>query len=286
MTKPKTISKKPIWFDTKKYQGKVKLTPLHWYWELSIRKSYRDLLISNRNGLDSYTPFHRLRKNAFATLGADPIIPNWQLKTILKKDIWGERGYKSHSARLTTCLDVFNFEIREDIEQSYNTKFVLDDESNGNPEVTENTEYNEDYQLHDTPVDLQYSDIDSLNLAHLTINLSAPNSMLKEDIWKIVEALRKDFGSNAEVVNSKRRSWSASNVLEHIDIFLAEIQQGKEFKASERVKWIQPNSDSPDTTKASKNEKTEALKLLDDQILHQLYIESYSAENKQDLDRQ
>lgn len=274
------MSVKPTWFDHKKYQDKFQLTPLHWYWELSIRKSYRDILISNRSGLDSYRPFLRLRKNAFATLGADPIIPDWQFKTILKQDIWSERGYKTHSARLTTCLDILKLEIRDDIEQAYKTKFVLDDE------VIENSEHDEDYRLHDTPVDLQYSDIDSLNLAHLTINLAAPNSVLKEDIWKIVETLKKDYGSNAEIVTSKKRNWSASNVLEHIDIFLAEIQQGKEFKASERIKWIQPNSDSSDTIKAYTNERNGALKLLDDQILYQLYIEIYSAENKTELDRQ
>ena len=102
VTKPKTISMKPNWFDTRKYQDKFKLTPLHWYWELSIRKSFRDILISNRNGLYNYEPFHRLRKNAFATLGKNPIIPDSKLKSIPKKDIWSERGYKSHSARLTT----------------------------------------------------------------------------------------------------------------------------------------------------------------------------------------
>ena len=264
MTEPKTISKKPIWFDSMKYQNKFKLTHLHWYWELMIRRSYLDQI---ERGMEIGKPLNELREKKFATLGANPIIPDLQLRSILKKDIWSERGYKSHSARLSTCLDIFNLEIREDIREDC-----------GAPN-------NVDSQLCDTPIDLQDSYIDSIRLAHLTINLDAPNSVLKEDIWKIVEALKKDYGSNAEIITSKKRNWEESNVLEHIDLYLAEIQQGAKFKPSERLKWIPPKSDSYDQSKASTREREEALKLLDDQALHQIYIEIYSADKKSELDR-
>ncbi len=227
-----------------------------------------------------------LRNKTFATLGENPIIPDSQLKSILKKDIWSEKGYKSHSARLTTCGEFFNLDIREDIKEEHFKLIEVYDPDTEQSEWIENSEYNVEYELHNTPIDLQYSDIDSLLLAHLTINLNAPNSVLREDIWRIVEALRKDCGNHDEIIISKKRNWAVSNVLEHIDLYLAEVQQDKEFKPSERIKWIPPNSDSDDQIKASTNEKNKALKLLDDQILHQLYIEIYSDTNKTDLDRQ
>jgi hypothetical protein len=285
MTKPKTISIKPSWFDTRKYQDKYKLKPFHWYWELSIRKSYLEILNSNRNGLDNYKPFHRLRKNAFATLGPDPIIPESQLKSFLKKDIWSERNYKSHSARLSTCMDIFKLEIREDISEECQAS-TSDDEFGFIYEIpVEDSEL-----MYNTPIDLQHNledleGISQVREAHLTINLASPNSVLKEDIWKIIEALKNEYGNNPEIIHSNKRDWAESNVLEHIDLYLAEVQTGEEFKPAERVKWMQRNSNSKDETKASKNEQKEALKLLDDQILHQLYIEIYSAENKADLDR-
>ena len=286
MIKPKTILIKPSWFDTRKYQDKAKLKPLHWYWELSIRKSFLDILNSNKNGLDNYEPFHRLRKNAFATLGPNPIIPDSQLKSILKKDIWSEQGYKSHSAGLSTCMDIFKLNIRDDIERECQTS-TLHDEFGFIYEIpVEDSEL-----MYNTPIDLQHDlggleGISEVREAHLTINLAAPNSVLKEDVWKIIEALKKEYGNNSEIIHSKKRNWAKSNVLEHIDLYLMEIQQGREFKPSEREKWIPPYSKSSDTTKASTNEKNEALKLLNNQILHQLKIEIYSAKNKNDLDRE
>jgi len=281
VTKPKTISIKPRWFDTRKYQDKFKLTPLHWYSELSIRKSFLDILNSNRNGLDNYEPFHRLRKNAFATFGTDPIIPESQLTSIIKKDIWSERNFKSHSARLSTCMDVFKLSIREDIEKECHTSTRFDEFGMIYEIPVEDSEL-----MHNAPIDLQCLEEGiTLREAHLTINLAAPNSVLKEDIWKIVETLKKEYGNNSEIIDSNKRDWAKSNVLEHIDLYLAEVQQGVKFKPELRSRWIPPNSNSDDQSKASTNEKKEALKLLDDQILHQLYIEIYSAENKQDLDR-
>jgi hypothetical protein len=270
MTKLKTSSQKPTWFDSRKYRDKSKLTPQQWYGELSIRKEYLNLLKANRKSLDDYKPFLRLRKNAFATIGADPIIPDSQLMLMLKKDIWSEQGYKSHSAWLTTCQDISRLEIRKDIAEDCK-----------NP----NHEYS---SLSDTPIDLQFSDIESLHLAHLTINLDAPSSMLKEDVWKIVETMKKRYSrpsSRNEIINSDRRNWAKSNVLEHIDLHLAEIEQGQEFKPSERASWIPPNSESYKVTSASTREKAEALKLLDQQVLDQLRIEIYSANKKADADR-
>jgi len=286
VTKPRTISKKPNWFDTRKYKEKSKLTTLHWYWELSIRKSYLDILNSNRNGLDSYKPFHRLRANAFVTLGPDPIIPESQLTSIIKKDIWSERNFKSHSARLSTCMDVFKLSIREDIEKECLTSTRYDEFGFIYEIPVEGSEI-----MHNTPIDLQHNlggleGISEVREAHLTINLAAPNSVLKEDIWKIIETLKKEYGNNSEIIHSNKRNWAKSNVLEHIDLYLLDVQQGREFKPSEREKWIPPYSKSSDTTKASTNEKNEALKLLNDQILHQLLIEIYSGEKKQDFDRE
>jgi hypothetical protein len=267
VTKPKSSSKKPAWFDDRKYRDKSKLTLLQWYWELMIRKSYLDEI---KTGSDIRKLLSKLRKNTFATLGSKPIIRNSQLMSILEKDIWSEMGYKSHSARLSTCLDVFDLEIREDIREDCEDRYHVDS------------------HLRDTPIDLQYFDIHSLRYAHLTIDLAAPNAVLKEDIWKIVETLKKNYGTNTEIITSNKRNWSSSNVLEHIDLHLAELEQEVKFKPEMRCKWLPPNSNSarPEhQVKASTREKEYALELLDDKALQQLYTEIYSAAKKGDLDR-
>ena len=82
VTKAKTVSIKPQWFEPKKYQGKTKLTPLHWYWELMIRKSYLDEL---KLGNPIPSLLAKLRKKALATVGDKPIIPDSQLGAVLKK---------------------------------------------------------------------------------------------------------------------------------------------------------------------------------------------------------
>lgn len=307
MTKPKIISQKPNWFDTNKYKDKFKLTPLHWYWELMIRKSYLDQIKFKekrlksllqdggkstqefneiKDQLENYKPMNELRKKTFATLGENPIIPDSQLKSILRKDIWSERNFKSHSARLSTCMDVFKLNIRDDIERECDTSTCHDELGFIYEIPVEDSEL-----MYNTPIDLQHDlggleGISEVREAHITIDLAAPNSVLKEDIWKIVGALKKEYGNNSEIIDSKKRNWATSNVLEHIDLHLAEVQQGAEFKPGLRSKWIPPNSDSSNTTKASTREKDEAIKLLDEQVLHQLYIEIYSAENKNDLDRE
>jgi hypothetical protein len=265
MTNSKTISIKPVWFDSRKYLEKSKLTQLQWYGELLIRKSYLDQITA---GMDIGKHLKELRSKAFATQGERPIIPEQQLTKILKKDIWSEQGYKSHSARLSTCLDIYNLKIRDDIRE----------ECEATP--------NDDLHLYDTPVDLQYM-VDGMPLrrAHLTIDLDAPNEDLIIDIRKVIETLKKDIGYQTERVLTERRDWADSNVLEHIDLYLFEIETGKSFKPAEKIKWLKPNSGEKDQINASRNEKKSALKLLSEEVLQQLKIELYSADNKRDIDR-
>ena len=286
MTDAKTIPAKPKWFHPVKYLKKSELTPLEWYGELSIRQSYLEIVKADRKALDNYEPFERLRENAFATIGIDPIISESQLISMLNKDVWSEANYKSHSARLTTCLDIFNLKIRKDIRKTYLAKIPIEDPDTGEIiGVTENSEHIEGYHLHNTPVDLQDSDISSLHKVHLTINLNAPNAILKEDIWKIIETLKEDYGQAPDTIASNVKKWASSNVLEHIDLHIAEIQQGRKFKAFDRAIWISPSSRSADITKASTNEKKKALSMLDQGILDQLYFEVYSADHKKNVDR-
>jgi hypothetical protein len=277
MTKPKTSSHKPTWFDRRKYRDKSKLSLLQWYAELLIRKS---LLEQVERGMDMSQPLTRLREETFATLGDKPIIPESQLKSLLKKDIWSERGYKSHSARLSTCMDIFKLTIREDIETECKASTRSDEFGFIYETPVEGAEL-----MHNTPIDLQYI-YDDLppRYVHLTIDLNSPSTVLKKDIDKIVDTLKKEYGNKAEIITSKKRNWAISNVLEHIDLHLAEAEQGEPFKPSARANWIPPNSNSDDISKASTREKGEALKLLDDQALHQLYIEIYSADKKAKLD--
>jgi len=222
----KRVTVAPKWFDIGKYSKLDKLTNIELYEQFFIRYCLLD---------EQLEPDNRKR-----LLDATRIMGIARLSSTSIKDVplptkWVDEGFRTNTARLLTCEDVFNFSLSEEVKNACWAEGKLE-------LFTDMRFYYDALKPYDLYLAESKHALEGSEL-HIAINLESSDQQIKDDLEKLIGSARKKFNIEQGFKGTKPihfHKWINYRVLPYLDIDIWAKEKEIEVSDEDLIGWLYP----------------------------------------------
>ncbi len=215
---------KPGWFDLTKYNQIPNLTLHDWICELIFRRGLINKLkeeesISLKDTLGQEllraTREHGLLKLAGITFTIEP-----EDGSTSPYSQWINKHYQSTAVSLLNYENLARLNMAESPDDPACPYDVYQNEITGSPS----------------------------RIIHLSVNLNAPNAVLRRDLQKLIDSYRNEFNIEDKTIasDSKIKGWIDAQILPYLDILIWTLEDGidieKDIGFTEIARWMPPSN--------------------------------------------
>lgn len=253
------------WFKLDNYEGFKKLTTAEWIWQLEVRAYYRELLHKNpKFANEQFNPLSSLEK----TLSISGVIPHYS-------DCIGPQDMESESI----SEDIARYTFSTASVDSLKT-YEMWSMANNNQLKHYRDAFSDEYDyvwddpgdIGNTPYDFhtkQDGCLDSVRIAHVTINLSATDKQILKDFAHWLTHYRKaiNYPSETKLFNQTQTKFNyliQYRVIPYLDLLFVAKLKGEKITYYELGKLLFP--DEPENIDI-KDRVEKVTKRLADQII-------------------
>ena len=117
-------------------------------------------------------------------------------------------------------------------------------------------------------------------IIHLSVNLNAPNAVLKRDLQKLIDSYRNEFNIEDKTIASdpKIKNWIEAQVLPYLDLLIWTLEDGidieKDIGFTEIARWMPPSNKDQKNHPKNDTDRGEQIK----KTTHKKQVESLMAD--------